>query len=77
MARRIDTEILVVGGGPVGLTLAMDLAHRGVDVTVAEIRAAGEPPSARCNHVMRIYLPAMLIGFCEAEAALGLPWANL
>ena len=32
MARRIDTGILVVGGGPVGLTLAMDLAPlQGVD----------------------------------------------
>ena len=51
MANQIDTEVLVVGGGPVGLTLAMDLARRGIDVTIAERRAAGEPPSVRCNHV--------------------------
>jgi 2-polyprenyl-6-methoxyphenol hydroxylase-like FAD-dependent oxidoreductase len=49
--RRIETEVLVVGGGPVGLTLAMDLARRGVDVTVAEVRRQGEPPSVKCNHV--------------------------
>jgi 2-polyprenyl-6-methoxyphenol hydroxylase-like FAD-dependent oxidoreductase len=48
---RTDTQVLVVGGGPVGLTLAMDLARRGIDITIAETRAAGEPPSVRCNHV--------------------------
>jgi 2-polyprenyl-6-methoxyphenol hydroxylase-like FAD-dependent oxidoreductase len=28
------TTVLVVGGGPVGMTLAMDLAWRGIDVTI-------------------------------------------
>ena len=48
---RIDTEVLVVGAGPVGVTLALDLASRGVDVTAAEIRHRGEPPSVKCNHI--------------------------
>jgi 2-polyprenyl-6-methoxyphenol hydroxylase-like FAD-dependent oxidoreductase len=47
----ITTRVLIVGGGPVGLTLAMDLASRGIDVVVAELRHVGEPPSVRCNHV--------------------------
>src|SRR5262249_41171080 len=47
----MKTRVLVVGGGPVGLTLAMDLATRGISVTVVETRAAGEPPSVKCNHV--------------------------
>jgi 2-polyprenyl-6-methoxyphenol hydroxylase-like FAD-dependent oxidoreductase len=51
MSNRINTDVLIVGGGPVGLTLAIDLAQRGIEVTVAEIRGAGEPPSVRCNHV--------------------------
>jgi 2-polyprenyl-6-methoxyphenol hydroxylase-like FAD-dependent oxidoreductase len=51
MAERINTEVFIVGGGPVGLTLAMDLARRGVGVMLAETRAAAEPPSVRCNHV--------------------------
>ena len=49
--QKIHTRVLVVGGGPVGLTAAMDLASRGIEVVVAEIRRAGEPPSVKCNHV--------------------------
>jgi len=36
MLRSFDTSVLIVGAGPVGLTLAMELASRGVDVTVTE-----------------------------------------
>ncbi len=49
--RKIETQVLIVGAGPVGLTAAMDLASRGIDVVVAEIRGAGEPPNVKCNHV--------------------------
>jgi 2-polyprenyl-6-methoxyphenol hydroxylase-like FAD-dependent oxidoreductase len=49
--QKIRTQVLVVGAGPVGLTAAMDLASRGIDVVVAEIRRAGEPPNVKCNHV--------------------------
>ena len=45
------TRVLVIGAGPVGLTLAMDLATRGIEVTVVETRSPGEPPSVKCNHV--------------------------
>lgn len=34
----LDTEVLVAGGGPVGLTLASDLAWRGRSVTCVERR---------------------------------------
>src|SRR4051794_27744097 len=45
------TPVLVVGGGPVGCTLALDLASRGIDVTVAERNPAGQMPGVKCNHV--------------------------
>ncbi len=47
----LECDVLVVGAGPVGLTLAMDLAGRGVKVVVAETRRYAEPPSVKCNHV--------------------------
>jgi len=48
---RVETDVAIIGGGPVGLTLAMDLAGRGIRVTVIEQRGRGEPPSVKCNHV--------------------------
>jgi 2-polyprenyl-6-methoxyphenol hydroxylase-like FAD-dependent oxidoreductase len=51
MTKNEDTEVLVVGAGPVGLTLAMDLAQRGIRVLIAETRHRGEPPEVKCNHV--------------------------
>ena len=46
-----ETDVVIVGAGPVGLTLALDLASRGQRVTVLEMRERGEPPSVKCNHV--------------------------
>ena len=66
--------MLVVGAGPVGLTLAIDLAQRGVDVLLVEQRSAGEPPSAKCNHVsarsMEIF---RRLGVARAVREAGLP----
>jgi 2-polyprenyl-6-methoxyphenol hydroxylase-like FAD-dependent oxidoreductase len=51
MSQTLRAQVLIVGAGPVGLTLAMDLAQRGIDVLVAETRHRGEPPNVKCNHV--------------------------
>jgi 2-polyprenyl-6-methoxyphenol hydroxylase-like FAD-dependent oxidoreductase len=47
----LNTQVLIVGAGPVGLSLAMDLASRGIQVVIAEIRRYAEPPNVKCNHV--------------------------
>ena len=74
MPRELETSVLMVGGGPVGLTLAMDLSWRGVDVIVAELRHPGEPPSVKCNHVsarsMEIY---RRLGVAQRLRDAGLP----
>src|ERR1700750_530180 len=51
MSNAKEADVLIVGAGPVGLTLAIDLAWRGVDVTIVETRGGAEPPEPKCNHV--------------------------
>jgi 2-polyprenyl-6-methoxyphenol hydroxylase-like FAD-dependent oxidoreductase len=51
MHDKTEASVMVVGAGPVGLTLAIDLASRGIDVAVVELRRAGEPPNVKCNQV--------------------------
>src|SRR6201746_733670 len=51
MPENNEADVLIVGAGPVGLTLAIDLAWRGIDVTVVETRARAAPPEPKCNHV--------------------------
>ena len=69
-----STQVLIVGGGPVGLTLAIDLATRGVDVVVVEQRPFGAIPEPKCNHVsarsMEIF---RRLGVAKALRNAGLP----
>src|SRR3954451_12913512 len=69
-----EANVLIVGAGPVGLTLAIDLAWRGIDVTVVETRARAEQPEAKCNHVaartMEIF---RRLGVAEKVRNAGLP----
>lgn len=51
MGEEVVASVVIVGAGPVGLSLAMDLRWRGLDVVIIESRHAGEPPNVKCNHV--------------------------
>jgi 2-polyprenyl-6-methoxyphenol hydroxylase-like FAD-dependent oxidoreductase len=69
-----ESDVLIVGAGPVGLTLAIDLAWRGIDVTVVEMRERAAPPEPKCNHVaartMEIF---RRLGVAEKVRNAGLP----
>jgi 2-polyprenyl-6-methoxyphenol hydroxylase-like FAD-dependent oxidoreductase len=68
-----ETDVLVVGAGPVGLTLAIDLGRRGVRCTLIEQKAAPEflPKMERCNaRTMEIFRRMGLAGRIRAA---GLP----
>jgi 2-polyprenyl-6-methoxyphenol hydroxylase-like FAD-dependent oxidoreductase len=47
----MDSDVIIVGAGPVGLALAFDLGRRGVRCTLVERKAAPEflPKMERCN----------------------------
>src|SRR5262249_33107947 len=55
---RLDTQVIIVGAGPVGLTLAIDLGQRGVRCILLEQKDAPQflPKMERCNaRTMEIY----------------------
>lgn len=69
----MDAQVLIVGAGPTGLTLAIDLGRRGVRCTVIEQKEAPQflPKMERCNaRTMEIY---RRMGIAERVRAAGLP----
>src|SRR5262249_2728271 len=68
-----STDVLVVGAGPVGWTLAVDLGRRGVRCTLVEQKPAPEflPKMERCNaRTMEIF---RRMGLADKVRAAGLP----
>jgi 2-polyprenyl-6-methoxyphenol hydroxylase-like FAD-dependent oxidoreductase len=72
--KTFDADVLVVGAGPVGLTLAMDLASHGLSVIICETRRFAEPPSVKCNHVSsRTMEQFRRLGVAQKLRGAGLP----
>jgi 2-polyprenyl-6-methoxyphenol hydroxylase-like FAD-dependent oxidoreductase len=71
--RAMDTQVLIVGGGPVGLTLAVDLGKRGVRTMLIEQKDAPQflPKMERCNaRTLEIF---RRMGIADQVRAAGLP----
>ena len=69
----MDSQVLIVGAGPVGLTLAIDLGRRGVRCTLIDKNDAplGYPKMERCNpRTMEIF---RRLGVAEKVRAAGYP----
>jgi 2-polyprenyl-6-methoxyphenol hydroxylase-like FAD-dependent oxidoreductase len=69
----VETQVLIVGAGPVGLTLALDLGQRGVRCVLIERNetAIQLPKMERCNvRTMEIY---RRLGIAEKVRDAGLP----
>jgi 2-polyprenyl-6-methoxyphenol hydroxylase-like FAD-dependent oxidoreductase len=70
----MSSQVLIAGCGPVGLCLAIDLAMRGVAVTIVEMRQPREVPTVRCNHVSSRTMEAFRrMGIASQVRAAGLP----
>jgi 2-polyprenyl-6-methoxyphenol hydroxylase-like FAD-dependent oxidoreductase len=68
-----ETQVLIVGAGPVGLTLAIDLGRRGVRCTLVERNETSIqlPKMERCNvRTMEIF---RRLGIAEQIRDVGLP----
>ncbi|MGC0384665.1 FAD-dependent oxidoreductase [Streptomyces sp. SAI-129] len=70
----LDTEVLIVGAGPTGLTLGVDLARRGVDALVLEGAAELFPGSRGKGFQPRTMEVFDDLGIVDALHAVGGPY---
>ena len=71
--RLLQAQVVIVGAGPVGLTLAIDLGRRGIACVLVEQKAQPEflPKMERCNaRTMEIF---RRLGIADRIRAVGMP----
>lgn len=71
---KFDTPVLIVGAGPVGMTMALCLAQRGIASVLVELRAAEVLPDVKCNHISARSMELFrFLGVSQDLRAAGLP----
>jgi 2-polyprenyl-6-methoxyphenol hydroxylase-like FAD-dependent oxidoreductase len=71
---KVDAPVLIVGAGPVGMTLALCLAKRGIASYLVEIRADETLPDVKCNHIAARSMELFRsLGISQDLRAAGLP----
>ncbi|MEY4301960.1 MAG: 2,4-dichlorophenol 6-monooxygenase, partial [Pseudomonadota bacterium] len=74
LASQIDKPVLIVGGGPVGMTMALCLAKRGIPSYLVELRSAETLPDVKCNHISSRSMELFRsLGISQDLRAAGLP----
>src|SRR5262249_2223262 len=70
----INASVVIVGGGPVGMTLALDLSWRGIDVVVVERRPSNAEPSVKCGQISARSMEVFRrLGVADKLRGVGLP----
>jgi 2-polyprenyl-6-methoxyphenol hydroxylase-like FAD-dependent oxidoreductase len=68
-----ETSVLIVGGGPCGLTLAIELGRRGIQAVLVDQRpGTAENPQANATQA-RTMEHFRRLGFADEVRMLGLP----
>ncbi|MEZ5999454.1 FAD-dependent monooxygenase [Hyphomonas sp.] len=67
-------RVIIVGAGPVGMTLALDLARRGVPSLILEQRDADAPAHPKCNTISARSMEIFdILGCADDMREVGLP----
>lgn len=74
MSEAFDSEVIIIGSGPVGMSTAIMLNRYGIKTTIIERRAFDEPANVKSNHVSsRTMERFRALGIVEQIRSAGLP----